>query len=360
MSVSKTQLDRWIGVDSPVERSVFPETRKRAQDALYAALLGHQIGGVALTEGLAHDLMLLLAGAGGSPAPDARQLYASLDPASLDPQISAAAERARAAEVTNAFVFGTLEDAEANANEGVRLWPDSAELCRLTGIVALARGRHADAAANFEHAIALGAEAARVSEPLSHARWLLGHWGPGAQTDGALGTAPQPGTIPAFHRSPVQVLLLDLTSFGLYAYYWFIRNNRLAERRLGIAPTPIWHWFVPFFNVFVFYNGAATIGKRVEASGLLPAVAFVWQAVALTLISALWRLPEGWWLLSFASSFVLVSMHVSLDHAERIDFPTLGRPRLNGWEYTIIVLGAILSVLAVIGTFLPDTTPAQS
>jgi hypothetical protein len=52
-------------------------------------------------------------------------------------------------------------------------------------------------------------------------------------------------------------LLLDLTSFGLYAYYWFIRNHRLAERRLGIAPTPIWHWFIPFFNVFVFYNGAA-------------------------------------------------------------------------------------------------------
>lgn len=99
MSVAKPQLDRWIGVDSPVERSVFPESRKRAQDALYTALLGRRIGGVALTENLAHDLMLLLAGAGGSPAPEARQLYASLDPASLDPQVSTAAERARAAKV---------------------------------------------------------------------------------------------------------------------------------------------------------------------------------------------------------------------------------------------------------------------
>jgi tetratricopeptide (TPR) repeat protein len=365
-SVPKADLDTWIGsVHTARDRSQFPDIRKRIQDALYQALLVHGVGDIAVNGDVAYNMMLLLAGRGALPkffgpvsAADppgfrtANQLYQPLDASRLHSDVALAAKLARSVEVTNEFVFGTIDDALLVVKDGLRLWPDVGELWRQSGVIAIAQGRYADAISDLGRASSIKPDMIHLQQPLTRAHELLADATRGARGEYLDATL-------AFHRTPLQVLTLDVASFGVYTLYWFIRNRRLAERRLGIKPMPIWQWVVPLWNVIVYYSSAIIIGKRVKAAGIDYRVPFVWQAVALMIISSLWRLPNPWWLLSLASSLALATMHVSLNRAEKLDYPTLASPRLTVWEYIIIVVGLALLALAIIGTLMPDTTPVK-
>jgi uncharacterized membrane protein YhaH (DUF805 family) len=165
--------------------------------------------------------------------------------------------------------------------------------------------------------------------------------------------------VPTFNRTPIQVLLLDVSTFGLYTLYYLIRNYHLAQIRLNDKRRPWWAWFglfIPIVNIYFYYGSFSYIGKRVEASGVKVYVPFGIQALILFCFGALYRLPGAWAFLALLNSVVLANMHSRLAKAEAIDFPLRVRPKMTAWEIGILVVGFLFVGLSVWGTVVPSST----
>lgn len=194
----------------------------------------------------------------------------------------------------------------------------------------------------------------REAEPCS-----VTHVQPLAET--VLQNPPTPTAVTlAWRRSPFQVLLLDYATCGAYSLYWLIRGRRLAEYRLELKPTSYWAALlvlVPFVGFFVLIDMVTKISKRVSASGCTPAVALGFQAFAMLVVNAFWRMPDPLWLISLFSSIFLATMHSSVADAERRDWPDEAWPPLTGWEKTIVIIGFLMIALAVYGLLQPPNDP---
>lgn len=183
-----------------------------------------------------------------------------------------------------------------------------------------------------------------------------------AQTLGETITPPAtPNAVTlAWRRSPFQVLLLDYATFGLYSVYWLVRGRRLAEYHLERKPTSYWGallMLVPIVGFFVVIDQVTKISQRVSASRCAPAVPLGLQALAMFIIAAFWRMPDPAWLISLFSSLFLATMHSSVANAERQDWPAEVWPPLSGWEKTIVIVGFIVTALAMYGLLLPPNNP---
>lgn len=164
---------------------------------------------------------------------------------------------------------------------------------------------------------------------------------------------PHANPIAFFNRTPFQVFLLDIASFGVYTVYWLIANRRLADRAMKRKPFSGWVWLlliVPIANLFILFSSYNEICKRVRASGISPPVAFGLQALAMLLIGGLWKLPGAFYLISFFSSVLVATMHVSLNYAEVADGLDPSKSKLGAWEIAILIAGGALVVLALFGS----------
>jgi hypothetical protein len=74
-------------------------------------------------------------------------------------------------------------------------------------------------------------------------------------------------------------------------------------------------------------------------------------------LSVLWRLPDPWWLVSFATFVPMMPVQRA---AQRLNDHKLGvatedrNARYTGWNIAMIVGGGLLFVLALVGMFIPE------
>ena len=90
-------------------------------------------------------------------------------------------------------------------------------------------------------------------------------------------------------------------------------------------------------------------------------VAVSWSAGVLgtlyLVLSLLWRLPDPWWWLSFSALLALVPVQQTAQRINRL-YVAEGE-RLENHTYSkanivTIVLGSLIVILAVVGTFIPE------
>jgi len=191
----------------------------------------------------------------------------------------------------------------------------------------------------------------------SHDSKSAGSFGQSVEID------PHPRATPIafFNRTPFQVFLLDIASFGVYTVYWLIKNRRLADRAMNRKPFSGWVWLlliVPFVNLVVFFPSYNEICKRVRASGINPPVPFGLQALAMLLIGGLWKLPGAYYLISLLSSVLAATIHVSVNDAEIADGLDPSTSKLGAWEIAILIVGGTLAVLASFGSTIDEPQSA--
>ena len=144
-----------------------------------------------------------------------------------------------------------------------------------------------------------------------------------------------------------QLVLLSVCSFGLYRVYWAYRCWARERDVRGENVSPAWRaWFTPFTLFNLLSRIDLRVAQRGDRGPRLPVGILGATHLALVLVS---RLPSPWWLLSFAAVLPFLPAQAAINRVA----PLPPRFRLRPLEWGVVVVGGLLLVLALVGTFLP-------
>lgn len=154
-------------------------------------------------------------------------------------------------------------------------------------------------------------------------------------------------------RALWQVLLLYITTCGLYFFYWFYKANQRLYVTQQNAIKPFWRTLgllVPILNVYLLWKLFNDIKKFAAEAG----VASYPYPGLLTLVflacSALYRLPGLFSFAGFSSVLPILIVQHTLNRYWKKEQPALPIQTQLAWpEIAICVLGSILLILATIG-----------
>jgi hypothetical protein len=152
-------------------------------------------------------------------------------------------------------------------------------------------------------------------------------------------------------RTPFQVALLCVATFGLYFFVWLGRQRWLAENVLKRNHRHPLTWLlvpVPIANLVVTLGAADVIehGVRVRNESAGP--------IAFWLYTLVGGMPLAPWIMPIMQSYVYFA---DMDQRRIAGIP-LTKPRLNAYEIMAIVIGTILEALVVFSQFGTDADAA--
>lgn len=172
--------------------------------------------------------------------------------------------------------------------------------------------------------------------------------------------AVEPALVPASaHAAPffavsiLKLTVLSICSLGLYELYWFYKNWQCIRdrERSDIVPA-----LRTFFAVLFCYSCFKRISEHGRALGVEPPLAAGANAAGWIVLSVMWRLPDPyWWVCMLAIVFLIpVQTYVNrINAAVAPDHDRNDRFTLSSW--ITLVVGGLLLLLALIGSFLPES-----
>lgn len=163
------------------------------------------------------------------------------------------------------------------------------------------------------------------------------------------GIRPEP---PFFPVSITKFVVMSLCTLGVYPVYWFDRNWRRIKTRehTNISPAfrAIFAYFYcyPCFRRIRNYDVPALTDSKLAAGPL---------AVGWIVTSLLWKLPDPYWLISLFAFVFLIPVQSRINRINAMVSPNYDlNNRFSAWNWVAVVLGGLLLVLGIIGTFLPN------
>ncbi len=174
-----------------------------------------------------------------------------------------------------------------------------------------------------------------------------------------LETHPATGVTPAASDSKPMYFPVSLTKFvvmhfctlGLYQAYWFYENWRLIQEREQSEASPFWRTAFAFIYCYPLFEKirSSAASLKIDQSISVQALASGW-----ILFSLLWMLPDPYGLVAFLSILFLLPVQ---QVANRINESLVSRHDRNeqftAWNKVAVVIGGVLFILTVIGTFVP-------
>ena len=162
--------------------------------------------------------------------------------------------------------------------------------------------------------------------------------------------------LPYFSVSAAKLLVMTFCTSGLYGLYWFYKNWSLIKKRDAPTIRPFWR---AFFALFFCHACFKDIRASAEKRGLQNPFNADAMAVGWILTTVLWRLPDPYWLVTHLAVLFLLPVQAAANEINRRDFPDHEvNSRFSGWNIFGIVVGGLLMVLSVLGTFMPDVPVA--
>lgn len=158
--------------------------------------------------------------------------------------------------------------------------------------------------------------------------------------------------MPQFSVSLGKLAIMSLCTFGIYELYWAYKQWDAIRRRENEKLSPFWRaFFAPLWGFSLF--------PRIQTLAVNLGVPAQWSAGGLALgfliLGAMWRLPDPYWLVSMLSFLPLLAVQRSVNQLNLAVAPAADRnDTYSGKNVVIIVLGAILLLLALLGTLVPN------
>lgn len=183
-------------------------------------------------------------------------------------------------------------------------------------------------------------------------RPLVGGRGTG-RSDSALRSdsqAPESfrSAMPLFTVMPAwKLTLLSLATFNLYILQWFYENWRRVQQR---ERTDIWPAARGLFCIFF----ASSLFSKVELAASDSKIEIAWRPVTLAagfiLLTLLVRLPDPYWIVTFASVWPLLPVQSTMnDISTRRHEDIRGFDSFSGGQLAALVIGGALWILVLIG-----------
>ncbi len=159
-------------------------------------------------------------------------------------------------------------------------------------------------------------------------------------------TSPYPYVI-----SIPKLIILSLTTFGLYELYWFYKQFKSfkAEKDWKISPWPraIFYGLMSYSLFHKVSDAVKELDQKREfnSSG-------VWAFYFI--LNILWKLPDPYWLLSLLSFLPLIQIQDTINfYWEKKYGGKIIQSKFGTSNYVWSVIGGIILLLTMWGTFSP-------
>lgn len=153
------------------------------------------------------------------------------------------------------------------------------------------------------------------------------------------------------------LVLLYITTFGLYFFYWFYQTNKQLYGHQGIDNKPALRTLgliIPLLNIYLLWVFFSDTQKFTRNGFQYPG----WLTVAFIVSSALYRLPSLFSFIGFISVLPVIVVQKTLNAYWKKEQPDLPEKTQLSWvEILICCLGAIILIMAAIGIGLSPPSP---
>jgi hypothetical protein len=155
-----------------------------------------------------------------------------------------------------------------------------------------------------------------------------------------------------FAISPMKLILMSICTFGLYEIYWYYKQWCYVQEHQKSDLMPLTRAiFAPLFCFLLFQEVQGSAKTHGASSSIWPNVIAAGWFVSSTM---LYRLPNPYWLVSYLAVLFLVPVQIAANNIDRITTPDhVLSKTFSKWDIGIVVIGGLLFVLLLIGTFLP-------
>jgi len=160
-------------------------------------------------------------------------------------------------------------------------------------------------------------------------------------------------TAPFFAVSQLKLLVLSLCTLGFYEVVWFYRNWKLIKERDGSDIKPVLR---AVFAILFCYQCFARMRETGDRNGIGSAPAIGALTAGWIIASLAWKLPEPYNLISLCAVFFLLPMQAYANRINAAVAPMADtNSRFSAWNWVVVVLGGIVLVLGIIGSFISPT-----
>jgi hypothetical protein len=158
--------------------------------------------------------------------------------------------------------------------------------------------------------------------------------------------------LPLYPVATHKFVILSICTFGLYQLYWCYQNWKRLKAYSGESLSPFWRAvFAPLWNFSLF--------KRIRMAATSSGMSVGWNSGALAtvylVLNMSWRLPEAWGLISICSFIPMIPVQLAAQRVnERLGAESTEsrNDTYNAVNITTIVIGGLLLILSIIGSFL--------
>jgi len=147
-------------------------------------------------------------------------------------------------------------------------------------------------------------------------------------------------------------IVLSITTLGLYEIYWFYKQFKSFKSEANWQITPIIRAiFAPLTSYTLFKKineVAGGVDKNIKIEAPILAAGYF-------IINILWRLPDPYWLVSLFAFVVLIPVQDAINKYWEVKYgDKIVKSKFGGWNYIFSIIGSIVLLLALWGTFFPE------
>lgn len=152
-----------------------------------------------------------------------------------------------------------------------------------------------------------------------------------------------------FPVSLTKFVVMHFCTVGLYQVYWFYENWKLILEREQSEASPFWRTFFMFIYCYALFEKvrSSAASLKVGHSVSVQVLATGW-----ILLSTLLILPDPYGLIALLSILFLIPVQQAANRINESLVPGHDRnERFTAWNKVAVVIGGLLFILVVIGTF---------
>ncbi len=148
--------------------------------------------------------------------------------------------------------------------------------------------------------------------------------------------------------SPKKFIILSITTFGLFEFYWFYKNWQAIKRHNGSKISPFWRSVFIFFTCNQLFK---EILHSAKINGYAEKYSPGWITFFYIALAILWRLPDPWWIISTFSFVPLLSVQRAINfNNSKVNPNYIKNNKFSGRVIMVIAIGGALLFLVLMGT----------
>lgn len=147
-----------------------------------------------------------------------------------------------------------------------------------------------------------------------------------------------------------KVVWLSILTLGIYEIVWFYKSWKTLAVKFGYKVSPFWRALFAGITGFWLFPVMDRYIRKFNVESFNAAL----FAVLYLVLNILYKLPDPWWLVCFASVAVIAVIQDKINKVNEENFPDAPINKWRGVNTFWSIIGGMMLLLALIGTFLPE------